>query len=862
MASRSRTESDPAASSSAAAIGARFSRWPPPAVTLSSLPVARHNSSEEPHTTSVGSGRMKKMALQGKSCIPIFILLSFGSLCRSDDQLTNAKPLSSADTLVSKAGDFALGFFSPSDSNASLYLGIWYNNIPGRTVVWTANREDPIPTSSSPMLAITNSSGLVLSDSRGRATWSTKNNITATGVAAVLLDTGNFVLQYLNGTIIWQSFDHPTDTLLPSMRFLLSYGAHYAERLVAWKGPDDPSSGDFSCSGDPASPDIQFVTWNKTRPYYRMTVSDGVSVNGGMYVNNGTRTTVNIGDLFYFMFTISNSSDFMRIKLDYTGKLQYLRWNTQSSSWTLIAEIPTAPCDLYSSCGPSSYCDFTRTVPTCQCLDGFEPDGNNVSRGCRRIAAIKCGTPSHFVALPRMKIPDNFLHIRNRSFDQCEAECSRNCSCTAYAYAHLNSPGAMADPSRCLVWSGELVDTGKYQEAGENVYLRLSDSPGMHHTFPVLCDVSDAVAVRRNRKSVKIVLPTVVCSLMVTCVVFVMICKYKASKHQKTEIKKRPMLGYLRSFSETGVESAEFPFVSFEDIVAATDNFADSKQIGRGGFGKVYKGMLEGVKEVAIKRLSKDSGQGVEEFKNEIVLIAKLQHKNLVRLIGCCIHRDERLLIYEYLPNKSLDAFLFDATRHHVLNWPARFKIIQGVARGLLYLHQDSRLTIIHRDLKASNVLLDSEMTPKISDFGMARIFGGNQQQENTTHVVGTYGYMSPEYAMRGDFSVKSDTYSFGILLLEIAWRLWKDGKAAELMQSSVSESCPLHEAVRCIHVGLLCVQDDPDDRPLMSSVIFMLGNEIVLLPAPKRPAYFALRHSETQEGSSNVLSITTLDGR
>ncbi|KAK1685675.1 hypothetical protein QYE76_046523 [Lolium multiflorum] len=300
------------------------------------------------------------------------------------------------------------------------------------------------------------------------------------------------------------------------------------------------------------------------------------------------------------------------------------------------------------------------------------------------------------------------------------------------------------------------------------------------------------------------------------------------------EIKKMPMLGYLRSFSETGVESAEFPFVSFEDIVAATDNFADSKQIGRGGFGKVYKGMLEGVKEVAIKRLSKDSGQGVEEFKNEIVLIAKLQHKNLVRLIGCCIHRDERLLIYEYLPNKSLDAFLF-------------------------------------------------EMTPKISDFGMARIFGGNQKQENTTHVVGTYGYMSPEYAMRGDFSVKSDTYSFGILLLEIvsglkvnspqlmknfggltgyAWRLWKDGKAAELMQTSVSESCPLHEAVRCIHVGLLCVQDDPDDRPLMSSVIFMLGNEIALLPAPKRPAYFALRNSETQEGSSNVLSITTLDGR
>ncbi|VAH53709.1 unnamed protein product [Triticum turgidum subsp. durum] len=760
------------------------------------------------------------------SCLPIFILLFLFPFSKSDDQLTQGKPLSPGDILISKDGVFALGFFSPANSNKSLYVGIWFYNIQesSRAIVWVANRNNPATTTSPATLAISVKSDLVLSDSEGRTLWMTKNNITAdedARASAVLLDTGNLVLRSPNGTVIWESFDHPTDTILPGMRFLLSYKGRVMGRLVAWKGPDDPSVGDFSFGLDPDL-DMQMVTWHGDKLYCRISVWNGASVSGGTYPGNNSsvvyQTIVNTGDRFYLMYSVSDDSPYARIMLDYTGTMRLLTWNSYSSSWIATSERPSGGYGVYGSCGLFGYSDFTGATPTCQCLDGFEPDSMNSSRGCRRVEALKCGSKNHFLRLSGMKVPDRFLHIRNRSFDQCAAECSRNCSCTAYAYANLSSAGTLGDQTRCLVWTGELVDAWKTNNYGENLYIRLGDSP----------------AVQKNSNLVKIVPPVVACLLLLTCIAIV----WKWVQRKK-EIKKKLMLRYLSASSDLGGKNSDFPFVSFEDIVAATDNFSDSNMLGMGGFGKVYKGILEDDKEVAIKRLDSGSGQ--------------------------------------------------DNTRKDVLDWLTRFKIIKGVARGLLYLHQDSRLTIIHRDLKASNILLDKEMSPKISDFGMARIFGGKQQQGNTIRVVGTYGYMSPEYVMGGAFSVKSDIYSFGVLLLEIvsglkisspqlimnfpnlttyAWRLWEDGNAMELVDSTIAGSCPIHEVLRCIYVGLLCVQHHSDARPLMSSVVFMLENEIALLPEPEQPAYFAARNQENghtrenMDNSQNTMSITTLIGR
>ncbi|XP_042478947.1 cysteine-rich receptor-like protein kinase 25 isoform X2 [Macadamia integrifolia] len=203
-------------------------------------------------------------------------------------------------------------------------------------------------------------------------------------------------------------------------------------------------------------------------------------------------------------------------------------------------------------------------------------------------------------------------------------------------------------------------------------------------------------------------------------------------------------------------------------LKVATGGFSDSNKIGQGGGGTVYKGKLLDGREIAVKRLSRNSPQSSEEMRTEILLVAKLQHRNLVRLLGCCLEEHEKLLVYEYLPNLSLDHYLFHHVKRLLLDWERRHKIIEGIARGLLYLHQDSQLRIIHRDLKASNVLLDEEMNPKISDFGLARLFQGDQTHDQTKQIAGTYGYMPPEYAVHGQFSTKSDVYSFGVLVLEI----------------------------------------------------------------------------------------------
>ncbi|XP_023900533.1 G-type lectin S-receptor-like serine/threonine-protein kinase At4g03230 isoform X1 [Quercus suber] len=389
--------------------------------------------------------------------------------------------------------------------------------------------------------------------------------------------------------------------------------------------------------------------------------------------------------------------------------------------------------------------------------------------------------------------------------------------------------------------------------------------------------------------------------IVLVAISFIYIWRRKMTKRQENrQIDQRNRVQrmlYSESYVQDLIDSGEFqeedekgiyvPFYDLESIRVATNNFSDENKLGQGGYGPVYKGKLPSGQEIAVKRLSSVSGQGLQEFKNEVVLIAKLQHRNLVRLYGYCIKGNEKILIYEYMANKSLDFFLFDQKQSVFLDWEMRFNIILGIARGLLYLHQDSRLRIIHRDLKTSNVLLDHEMSPKISDFGLARIVGGTQTEANTTKVAGTYGYMSPEYALDGIFSIKSDVFSFGVVLLEIisgkkntgfykskqamsllsyAWRLWTDDKLLDLMDETIRDTCNADQFVKCLNIGLLCVQQDPSDRPTMSIIIKMLDGETVNLPTPKQPAFSIRRDQSSSTSSSRPESnnelTNSLEGR
>ncbi|KAH7660805.1 S-receptor-like serine/threonine-protein kinase protein [Dioscorea alata] len=681
-------------------------------------------------------------------------------------------------------------------------------------------------------------------------------SVTLSNPVAQLLDDGNFVIREANSSeFAWQSFDYPTDTLLSGMKLGWDLRTGLNRNLTAWQSYDDPSPGSYVLSmALEAIPQINL--WSDSTKKARSGPWNGITFSnvGATKGNNGVSSDfVSNKDEVYYMFNTTGTTAVCRSIVDQNGMYKTFAWIERAGTWNNVLYFPGSQCEEYSKCGPFGMCNID-VYPICRCLKGFKPKLpqewalRDASSGCERLTALDCkNSTDRFMTITIAELPETSKAITypNISLNECRANCLKDCSCTAYAITNISGAG-MA----CIIWVTELIDMRMSSHPTQDVFVRLAAAD--------LASISSKSSKKNQSRSMVLI---IVFSTVALIFLMLFFCWRRKRMMHEAFITYHQLEKDIR-----GNDELELTQLQWSTLMVATNNFAETNILGKGGFGLVYKGKLVEGRQVAVKRLSKNSTQGVDEFKNEVTFIAKLQHRNLVRLLGYCIQRDEKVLVYEYMHNGSLDALLFDKEKGVHLDWQTRFNIIIGIARGLLYLHQDSRLRIIHRDLKASNILLDIEMNPKISDFGLARNFGEHETTTKTKKVVGTYGYMAPEYALDGVFSVKSDVYSFGVLILEIisgqrnrAWSLWNEGKVLDLMDPLIGNLFSASQVMRCVNIGLLCVQEKAEDRPIMSSVVIMLGNDDAPLAEPKAPGFKSI-FSTKHDSASNQVDLYTFN--
>lgn len=738
---------------------------------------------------------------------------------------SSLSPNANRTSWLSPSGLFAFGFYPQDDGFA---IGIWLVNQTEKTIIWTANRDDP-PVSSNATLDLTRDGDLLLRIEQGREI--SISNVSYPATSAAMLDSGNFVL-YNDSYVIWESFDFPTDTIVGGQNLSITH----KYELVSSVSISDHSSGRFLLRIDGNL--VAYPVNNSDRwidSYWSSYTDEDFTRLDALFLNSSVSPVHILANSSYA--ADKNGTTIHRATLDADGifRLYSHHFKSDNSSSSMLVEWSalTNQCEVSGFCGLNSYCSGMGSFAECKCYPGFDfINSKNKFLGCHQnfkeddCRRSKDPTMLYNVAslenVSWKDYPFSVITLLQLEMEKksCGKSCVEDCNCGAALY------------------TGD--DCKKYKLPLR--YGRIRNANISTTAFFKVSSISDRPPKVRERLIliICIILGSVSCLCLVLAISSFFVYRHKFKRYRKLS-------------ENVNLELAEeftLQSFSYNDLESATDGFKE--ELGRGSFGAVYKGIIpRGGKTIAVKRLEKGVEEGEREFRAEMTAMAQTHHRNLVRVLGFCIEGPRKLLVYEYMKNGSLADLIFKAERPPI--WKERIRIALDVARGLLYLHEESEARIIHCNIKPQNILMDDNWTAKISDFGFAKLLMPNQSRA-TMGAEGTSGYLAPEWVKNSLTSLKVDIYSFGVVLLEIVccrknievnvsnadeiilsnWA-YNCFVAGELEMLVEDEDVDFRTLERLVKVGLWCVQEDPALRPSMKIVILMLEGTIDI-PIPPSP--------------------------
>ncbi|OMO78796.1 hypothetical protein CCACVL1_14102 [Corchorus capsularis] len=741
------------------------------------------------------------------------------------------------ETIQSVNRTFELGFFS-TNGESNWYLGIWYASIPTQTRVWVANRENPIKDIAQSSLEITETGQLAVKELPDSIVWQSTNKEEAKSID--LLESGNLVLYSSEGSKIWQSFDFPTDTWLPEMNISIQ------RSLTSWKSLFDPSPGLFSLRLKPQQFNEFQLVYNSSNVYWSTGNWTGAAFSNVpqmtiryIYKFHFVDPYLPTASFWYSVRALENGAEppLTRFQVDVSGQLKQFTWSPQIESWNMFWSEPEDKCRVHGLCGSFGSCVSTSLKP-CVCLNGFKPvddegwNSGDYTSGCKRESDDFCEEKDGFEDVGDVEYDGGTTVSFQGSRSSCEKSCLSNCSCIGlYHNGRTNL---------CKNVYGSLLNLRNLSSDGideEDVFYIREPREGI---------------VKKNVSKAMILTASIVGSIAVLGFMGLILLVLKKRREN--------MNGTDEGGSFPGLNLKVF---TYKELNSVTRGF--SEKLGHGGFGAVFRGELSDSSPVAVKRLERP-GSGEKEFRAEVCTIGNIQHVNLVRLRGFCSENSHRLLVYDYMPNGPLSAYLRRDSPN--LCWDVRFRVAVGTARGIAYLHEECRDCIIHCDIKPENILLDSDYMAKVSDFGLAKLVGRDFSRVLAT-MRGTWGYVAPEWISGLAITPKADVYSYGMTLLELiggrrnveapqsagndnvcgeggyeekwffppwAARQIIEGNVAAIVDSRLGVAFNIEEAERLALVAIWCIQDEEQMRPSMGMVVKMLEGVVeVTIPRPPK---------------------------